>query len=67
MKRLIPLAIVTAMALTSAANAKTVTYVETVTRADGSKIVTTTKVILPSDIQVTHGSLQKSLLRSILR
>ena len=67
MKRLIPLATVAALALTSAASAKTVTYVETVTRADGSQVVTITKVVLPSEILVTRASLKRSLLRSNMR
>lgn len=67
MKRLIPVAAATMMALTGAASAKTVTYVETVTRADGTQVVTVTKVVMPSDIVVTRASLQRSLLRSNLR
>jgi hypothetical protein len=67
MKRLIPLAAVAAMALTAAASAKTVTYVETVTRADGTQVVTITKVLMPSEIKVTRASLERSLLRSNLR
>ena len=67
MKRLIPLAAVAALALAGAASAKTVTYVETVTRADGSQVVTITKVRVPSEVQVTRASLERSLLRSNLR
>ena len=67
MKRLIPVAAAAMMALTGAASAKTVTYVETVTRADGTQVVTVTKVVMPSDIVVTRASLQRSLLRSNLR
>jgi len=67
MKRLIPFATAAALALAGAANAKTVTYVETVTRADGSLIVTRTTVVLPTEASVTRASLQRSLLRTSLR
>lgn len=67
MKRLIPLAVAALVAMSSAAHAKTVTYVETVTRADGSQVVTYTTVVLPSDVVVTRASLQQSVLRSNLR
>ncbi|SFR44232.1 hypothetical protein [Litoreibacter janthinus] len=67
MNRLIPLALAATMALAGAASAKTVKYVETVTRADGSRIVTITTVLMPSDIVVTRASLERSLLRSNLR
>lgn len=67
MKRLIPFAAAVALALTGATSAKTVTYVETVTRADGSLVITRTTVILPDENLVTRTSLQQSLLRSILR
>ena len=67
MIRLIPLVAAATVALCSAASAKTVTYVETVTRADGSQIVTITKVIVPSEAIVTRASLERSLLRTSLR
>ena len=67
MTRLIPLVAAATLALCSAASAKTVTYVETVTRADGSQIVTITKVIVPSEAIVTRASLERSLLRTSLR
>lgn len=66
MKKLMTLAIVASCAFGSAAAAKTVTYIETVTRADGSKIVTITKVREPA-LKVTKASLRQSLLRSNLR
>ncbi|WP_394198336.1 hypothetical protein [Litoreibacter albidus] len=67
MTRLIPLVAAATVARCSAASAKTVTYVETVTRADGSQIVTITKVIVPSEAIVTRASLERSLLRTSLR
>lgn len=67
MKNLMTLALVVTCALGSAAAAKTVTYVETVTRADGTRIVTITKVSETSELKVTRASLQQSLLRSNLR
>ncbi|RLJ59002.1 hypothetical protein BCF46_1144 [Litoreibacter meonggei] len=67
MKRLIPFVAAATMALTGAVSAKTVTYVEIVTRADGSKVVMTTKVARPTDIMVRRVSLQRSLVRSMRR
>jgi len=67
MKTLMTLAVVAACTFGAAATAKTVTYVETVTRADGTKIITITKVRAPSSPSVTRASLKKSLLRSNLR
>lgn len=67
MNRLIPLVAAASLALVGAASAKTVTYVEIVTRADGSKVITTTKVVVANDATVTRASLQQSLLRSNLR
>ncbi|MEP3347801.1 MAG: hypothetical protein ABJN34_02215 [Litoreibacter sp.] len=67
MKRLIPLAVAASLALVGAVNAKTVTYVETVTRADGSLLITKTTVVLPTKAVVTQASLKKSLLRSNFR
>ena len=67
MKRLIPVVTAATMALTGATSATTVTYVETVIRADGSKVVTTTKVVTPSDVKVRRVSLQQSMVRSIRR
>lgn len=67
MKRLMIFAVAASCALGSAAAAKTVTYVESVTRADGTRIVTITKVREPSKIKVTRASLKQSLLRSNLR
>lgn len=67
MKNLMTLALVATCALGSAAAAKTVTYIETVTRADGTRVVTITKVRETSDVKVTRATLQQSLLRSNLR
>ncbi|PTX55377.1 hypothetical protein C8N43_0010 [Litoreibacter ponti] len=66
MKKLMTLAVIASCALGAAAQAKTVTYIETVTRADGTRIVTITKVQEPS-LTVTKASLNRSLLRSNLR
>lgn len=67
MTRLMILAVAATCAFGSAAAAKTVTYVETVTRADGTRVVTITKVKQPSEAVVTKASLKRSLLRSIQR
>ena len=67
MKYLIPLAAAALMMMSSATSAKTVTYVETVTRADGSKVITYTTVKLPTAVTVTRASLQQSVLRFNLR
>ncbi|WP_298261618.1 hypothetical protein [uncultured Litoreibacter sp.] len=67
MKHLIPFAVAAALALCGTASAKTVTYVETVTRADGSMIVTRTTVVLPAKVTITRATLTRSALRTGLR
>lgn len=67
MRALTTLALIASCAFGSAAAAKTVTYIETVTRADGTRIITITKVRERGEVNVTRASLEQSLLRSNLR